>query len=91
MLSTTSKVFLKILQGRISRAVDELIDDEQAGFRHGRNTTDNIFTVRNILESCEEWRCRLFINFIDFRKAFDSISRDALWRVFIHYMAYRRN
>jgi len=51
LLSTTSKVFLKILQGRISRAVDELIDDEQAGFGHGRNTTDNIFTVRNILES----------------------------------------
>ena len=37
-----------------------------------------IFTLRNILEQCTEWNRELYVNFIDYEKAFDSIHRDCL-------------
>ena len=60
---------------------------EQAGLRAGRGRifSDQIFSLRNIVEQCIEWNAPLFVNFIDFRKAFDSIHRDTLWAVMRHY------
>ena len=46
---------------------------------------DNIFTLRNILEQCTEWNRELYINFIDYEKAFDSIHRDSLWQILRAY------
>ena len=87
LLPYVSKVFLKVLHHRIISSLEEskVIDEEQAGFRNGRSCTDHIFTLRNIVEQCEEWRVPLYVNFIDFRKAFDSVHRDTLWRVLGHY------
>ena len=61
------------------------IQEEQAGFRAGRSCTDQIFTLRNIIEQCHEWRLPHFINFVDFSKAFDSIHRDTLWKILSTY------
>ena len=36
---------------------------------------------RNIIEQSIEWKTPLYINFIDFKKAFDSIHRDTLWKI----------
>jgi len=41
-------------------------------------TTEQIFILRNILEQCAEWNSNLYILFIDFEKAFDSVHRDTL-------------
>ena len=58
---------------RIKDELDRRLRKEQAGFRKGRSCTDQIFILRNNLEQCNEWRRALYINFIDFEKAFDSI------------------
>ena len=42
---------------------------------------DQILTLRNIIEQSKEWKTPLYINFIDFKKAFDSIHRDTLWKI----------
>ena len=55
-----------------------LLREEQAGFRRGRSTTEQLFILRNIIEQCTEWNATLFINFVDFEKAFDSIHRESL-------------
>jgi hypothetical protein len=34
----------------ISKAVDDNLSKEQAGFRKGRGCTDQIFVLRNIIE-----------------------------------------
>ncbi len=34
---------------------------------------------------CLEWNSSLYINFIDFEKAFDSVDREALWKILRHY------
>ena len=41
--------------------------------------------MRSIVEQSIEWQSSLYINFIDFEKAFDGISRDVFWRLLRHY------
>ncbi|PIO72195.1 hypothetical protein TELCIR_05886 [Teladorsagia circumcincta] len=55
------------------------------GITSGRSCCEQIFTLRNIIEQCVEYRRPLFINFIDFKKAFDSIQRDSLWEILKTY------
>ena len=58
---------------------------EQAGFRKGRGTTEQIFILRNIIEQCNEWNSNLYVCFVDFEKAFDSVDRSVLWRIIRGY------
>ena len=75
LLSVPSKILGKIIIGRIREGIDGLLREEQAGFRRGRGTTEQLFTLRNIIEQCVEWNAPLYINFADFEKAFDSVHR----------------
>jgi len=52
----------------------------QAGFRKGRSTTDGIFVLQHCIESCRATKKELYVAFIDFEKAYDSINRDLLWQ-----------
>nr|KAG5687784.1 hypothetical protein BaRGS_025678 [Batillaria attramentaria] len=65
--------------------VDHALRKEQAGFRKGRGTVDQIFILRNILEQVNEWNATLYIHFVDFEKAFDSVHRDSLWVIMKNY------
>ena len=78
-------MFCRVILNRIRMAVDQRILEEQAGFRAERGCSDHNFALRNIVEQCIEWNAPLFVNFFDFRKAFDSIHRDTLWAVMRHY------
>ncbi len=85
LLSIASKVFCKILLFRIEDEIDLLLREEQAGFRKSRGCIDQIFALRDIIEQASEWQKPLFINFVDFKKAFDSICRVAIWRILRNY------
>lgn len=81
LLSVPGKVFCLVLLKRILRAVDQALRDEQAGFRSGRSCTEQIFALRNIIEQSSEYQKPLLVNFIDFKKAFDSVHRKSLWNI----------
>ena len=85
LLSLTSKVMSRIIHTRLSSALDEKLRTEQAGFRKGRSCSDHIFTLRQILEQSHEFNSPVYANFVDFRKAFDSIHRDSFWKILLHY------
>ena len=42
-------------------------------------------TLRIIIELSIEWNSALYVNFIDFEKAFDSVDRDMLWKILRHH------
>ena len=50
LLSIPSKIFYRILLGRIYAAVDLKLRQEQVGFRRGRGCIDQIFAARNVIE-----------------------------------------
>ena len=85
LLSIPSKVFNRVLLNRIKNAVDPMLRDQQAGFRTNRSCTDQIATLRIILEQSLEWNSPLYVNFVDYEKAFDSLDRQTLWRLLRHY------
>ena len=70
---------------RIRDGVNSKLRDEQAGFRSGRGTVEQIFILRNIIEQVVEWQATLYITFVDFEKAFDSVHRESLWKIMESY------
>lgn len=85
LLSVPGKVFNRILLERMKRAVDPFLRDQQAGFRQNRSCVDQIATLRIIVEQSLEWNSSLYINFVDYEKAFDSVDRNTLWKLLRHY------
>ncbi|KAL9958657.1 hypothetical protein ACROYT_G035706 [Oculina patagonica] len=77
----------KSLLAKVPRkeGVEKRLRQEQAAYRRGRGTTEQIFILRNIIEQSAEWQAPLYIGFIDFKKAFDSVRRDRLWNILKHY------
>ena len=85
LLSAPGKVLNRIILERIKTAVDKYLREEQAGFRAGRSCTDQIATLRVILEQSQEYKSPLYVTFIDFEKAFDSLDREVLWKLMQYY------
>ncbi|CAJ1057678.1 hypothetical protein Bbelb_159660 [Xyrichtys novacula] len=79
LLSIPCKVFCCVLLKCLKDEVDTILREDQAGFREGRSCSERIFTLRNIKEQCQEFQIPLTINYINFKKAFDSIHQESLW------------
>ena len=65
LISHASKVMLKILQARLQQYVNCEIPDDQAGFRKGRGTRDQIANIRWIMEKTREFQKNISFCFID--------------------------
>jgi hypothetical protein len=52
LLCTTYKILANILYVKLVPRAAEVIREYQGGFRRGRLTVDQIFTMRQILENC---------------------------------------
>ena len=46
LISHPSKVMLKIILNRLKPQVEKILTEEQAGFRAGRSTTEQIFNLQ---------------------------------------------
>ena len=91
LLSVLSRILAKIIIKWILDALDTGLRKKQVGFRREWRCTDQIFTLRNIIEQCTQSQRQLYINFVDFAKAFDSIHRDSLWHILRAYWIPLRN
>lgn len=85
LLSIPSKVLTRIILERLKEALDKRLRVEQAGFRQDRSCIDHIGTLRIIIEQSIEWQTPLYMTFIDFEKAFDSVDRETIWKLMQHY------
>jgi len=83
--STASKLFQMILLKRLHAGMECLLRENQCGFRQNRSCIDQIYSLRTIIHNCLEFNIPLFINFVDFKAAFDSIRRDFIWCSMRHY------
>ncbi|CAH2092926.1 unnamed protein product [Euphydryas editha] len=79
LLPTIYKLFSSIINRRISETLEKRQPIEQAGFRKGYSTIDHIYTLELIIEKYQENRRPLYLAFIDYQKAFDTISHTSIW------------
>ena len=87
IISCLGKLFTALINERLTKFADlnEIIGEEQAGFRAGYSTQDHIFTLHAIIETylrkidSQNEKKKLYCAFIDYQKAFDLVDRSCLW------------
>ena len=85
LISHPSKVMPKIILNRLKPQAEKIIAEEQAGFRAGRSTPEQIFNLRILYEKYLQHQQNLYHVFTDFKKAFDRVSHAALWATMKKY------
>ena len=78
--SCLGKLFNTILNNRLVKFLDSgnIICDNQIGFKKKARTSDHIFIVNTIFKKVCKSNQKLYLCFVDFQKAYDSVWRDAL-------------
>ena len=74
------RIYASILNTRLQDYVEEnqLLQDTQNGFRRGRGVMDNVYILSRVITDTLQKGQQLFTAFIDFKAAFDTISRTKL-------------
>ena len=85
LISHPSKVMLNVIHDRLKYKAEEILAEEQAGFRPGKSTIQQVFNCRVITEKYMQHQQELYHNFIDFRKAFDRVWHAGLWNIMRNY------
>ena len=80
IMCCTAKIYSKMLNSRLQKYLDEnnILVNEQNGFRASRSCIDHIYTLCTILRNRKLMGQDTFLAFIDFQKAFDSVDRNFL-------------
>ena len=80
--SSISKIFLSIMQKRLSNFAksNQLIPSCQIAYQQNSSTSDHILTLKNLIDKYinRASKFHLFVCFVDFRAAFDTVWRRAL-------------
>ena len=76
------KLYCSILNNRLSKwsELNGHIADEQNGFRKKRSTIDHVLSLHNLIDSRKKLNKSTYCAFIDFKKAYDTINRNILWK-----------
>ena len=85
LTSIVSKTLNKMLLNRMKPSLEEVLRDNQNGFRPGRSTTSHILALRRIMEGAKAKNLKATMVFIDFKKAFDSVHRGLLMKILRAY------
>jgi len=81
LMPIAAKIYNKMILNRIVPILDPLLRKNQNGFRKGRSTLSQILSIRRILEEMRKLNKEVTICFVDFKKAFDSISRELMFDI----------
>ena len=72
---------IKILQARLQQYVNREPPDDQAGFRKGRGTIDQIVNICWIIKKARDFQENIYFCFIDYSKAFDFVDHNKVWNI----------
>ena len=81
LLSVVGKFLADMILQRLTTLARRVYPESEQGYREGRGTIDEIFTVRQLMEKSREQHHNLYIAFIDFSKAFDTVNRQLLFSI----------
>ena len=85
ILTTTYKILSNILLSRLTPYAEEIIEDHQCGCRSNSSTTDHLFCIRQMLKKKWQYKETVHQLFIDFKKAYDSVTREVLYNILMEF------
>ena len=86
LLSLPGKhLFQKVLERRLQPIVETQLQEEQCGFRPGRGTVAQLFTLAGLLGGAWEFAHPASMCFVDLEKADDCVPRGILWGLLREY------
>ena len=85
LLGVTDEAYCSVVLNRLKPEVEKIIAEEEASFRAGRSTTEQIFNLRILCEKYLQHQQDLYHVFIDLMKAFDMVWHAALWATMKKY------
>lgn len=83
LLPSIYKLFSSIIEKKIKESTEKYQPIEQAGFRRGFSTVDHIHSLEMLIEKYQEFKRPLYIVFIDYQKAFDSLFHSSIWETLL--------
>ena len=73
-----SKLFAGVLNDKLQLVVERVVSDSQWGFRAARRCVSIIFCIHQWVRKAIEHNTKMFLLFVDLRKAYDSVPSTAL-------------
>jgi hypothetical protein len=89
-LPATYKILSNILLSRLISHAKENIGDHQCGLQRNRSIIDHIFCIRQKEKKKWEYNEEVHQLFIDFKKAYDSVRREVLYKILIQFGILRK-
>ena len=82
LASSVYKIYCAVLNNRLNLWVEnnDKLEDEQCGFRKRRSTIDQLLALTNLVDTRKKLKQSTFTAFVNFKKAYDFINRDKLWK-----------
>lgn len=78
LMSHMLKIFLKIIHNRLFKKCEANMGELQFGFKEAMGTREALFCTQILVQKCNDVKKDVFICFIDYEKAFDTIQHDKL-------------
>ena len=90
LTNVSYKIYMALIKNELEEHLKENIalEESQAGFTEGGRIEDNIFILQYCVEESFKAKKELIVASIDFKKAFDSIKRDAIIEVLKEYKVH---
>jgi hypothetical protein len=82
LLPTACKLYREILKNKLQPIAENILGEDQCDFHKGRSMIDAIFTIKQIIEKSREFNRPLYMSFLDYEKAYNTVNRDKLWKTY---------
>jgi len=81
LLTHASKILTRIIYRRIEKIAEEILSDDQFGFRKNRGTREAILALRTLIEERIRISKPTFMAFVDLEKAFDNVDWNKMFKI----------
>lgn len=83
LFCTAYKVLSNVSLHILISYTKEIVGEYQTGFTKGKSTLDQTHIAKQLMEKMYVFNQDLFLLFIDYKQAYDSINRKCLWAVML--------
>ena len=85
LLNTDYKILTKLLANRLQNVIHKIVSEDQTGYIKNRYIGENIRTVIDVIKYTSLKKIPGLLLFIDFEKAFDTVSWPFLFKTLNHF------